>query len=320
VPGLGHALRAGRAGPAAIGQNPAMPSVDPATANPAMPSVDPATAVSYWLDTGEPVQAPSLTGTAIADVAIIGAGFTGLWTALRLLETDPGLRVAIVEMERVGFGAAGRNGGFCQASLTHGLENGLRHYPDEVDLLQREGMANLRAIVDFSRANGIECELEETGELSLADRPRQVDEFREQVERANAHGERAIFLDGEAARAEVHSPRWTAGAWHPDSCVMLNPAKLDHMLASTAKSIEDSWTTVGLQRGMRELVDEAFEEDRVLVDVHTAPESRWHVRVAHRMVDEQVRYGVFERVLARRPVALEGERVLALVRLLHEVD
>ena len=210
-------------GPAGIGQNRAMPSPDPASA------------VSYWLaNRDERALAPSLAGAATADVAIIGAGFTGLWTAIRLLETDPSLRVTLVEMERVGFGASGRNGGFCQASLTHGLENGLRHYPDEVDLLQREGMANLRAIVEFTRVNGIDCELEETGELSLADHPRQVDEFREHVELATAHGERAIFLDGEAARAEVHSARWTAGAWHPDSCVMLDPAKLSRGLARVA--------------------------------------------------------------------------------------
>jgi glycine/D-amino acid oxidase-like deaminating enzyme len=200
-----------------------------------MQSVDPARAVSYWLAGGNHSRAPALSGAATADVAIVGAGFTGLWTALRLLETDPALRVTILEMEGVGFGATGRNGGFCQASLTHGLENGLRHYPDEASLLHREGMANLRAIVDFTRANAIACDLEEAGELTLADHPWQVDEFHEHVELATALGERAIFLDGEAARAEIHSRRWTAGAWHPDSCVMLDPAKLARGLARVAR-------------------------------------------------------------------------------------
>ncbi len=199
-----------------------------------MQSADPARAISYWLASGDTAPAPGLTGAAAADVVIVGAGFTGLWTALRLLETEPSLRVTILEMEQVGFGATGRNGGFCQASLTHGLENGLRHYPDEASLLHREGMANLRAIVDFARLNAIECDLEETGELTLADHPWQVESFREHVELAGAHGERATFLDGEAARAEVHSPRWTAGAWHPDSCVMLDPAKLARGLARVA--------------------------------------------------------------------------------------
>ena len=200
-----------------------------------MPPATSQSAVSFWLEPDDPAPAASLRGATTTDVAIIGAGFTGLWTALRLLETDPALRITILEMERVGFGASGRNGGFCQASLTHGLENGLRHYPDEIDLLQREGMTNLRAIVDFARANGIECELEETGELILADHPWQVDELRAHAGLAIAHGDRAIFLDGEAARSEVHSPRWTAGVWHPDTCVMLNPAKLARGLARVAR-------------------------------------------------------------------------------------
>src|SRR5487761_1940659 len=115
------------AGPAAIGQNPLMASVDPVAA------------VSFWLATDEPAVAPSLAGAATADVAIIGAGFTGLWAALQLLETDPALRVTVVEMERVGFGATGRNGGFCQASLTHGLETGRRHIPDELTCSTAKG-------------------------------------------------------------------------------------------------------------------------------------------------------------------------------------
>lgn len=193
---------------------------------------------SYWLVVGgapgRPAPAPPLHGEAAADVAVIGAGFTGLWTAIRLLETDPGLRVRVLEMEHVGFGASGRNGGFCEASLTHGLENGLRHFPDEIDVLLREGRANLRELVAFTREHGIECDLEETGVLTFADRPRQADDFRAHAELAARHGERVVFLDGEQARAEVRSPRWTAGLWRPDDCVMLDPAKLAGGLARVA--------------------------------------------------------------------------------------
>ena len=81
---------------------------------------------------------------------------------------------------------AGRNGGFCEASLTHGLENGLRHYPDEIDVLLREGRANLREIVDFTRLHGIDCDLEETGILTFADRADQADELRAHAELAAA--------------------------------------------------------------------------------------------------------------------------------------
>ena len=211
--------------------------------------------VSYWIAAPpDPAAAPAppLRGAATADVAIVGAGFTGLWTAIRLLETDPALRVAVLEMEHVGFGASGRNGGFCEASLTHGLENGLRHYPDEIDVLLREGHVNLRELVAFTRAQGIDCDLEETGVLVLADRPGQVDELRASAELAEQHGGRAIFLDGEQARDEVRSPRWTAGVWRPDDCVMLDPAKLARGLARVAVEmgavLHEATRVTGLER------------------------------------------------------------------------
>ena len=104
--------------------------------DPPVPDIDPSTAISYWLaaNPGGPPH-PALEADATVDVAIVGAGFTGLWTALALTDTEPGLRVAVLEQATVGFGASGRNGGFCQASLTHGLANGIRHFPDELALL-----------------------------------------------------------------------------------------------------------------------------------------------------------------------------------------
>ena len=181
----------------------------------------------YWMTTGDPSIEPPLAGRTDADVVIVGGGFTGLWTAIQLTDTDPGLRIELLEQETVGFGASGRNGGFCEASLTHGLANGLRHFPDEVELLEREGVANLAAIVAFTRDHGIDCDLEETGTLRVADQPYQVDEFREWVEVARRHGLELRFLDRDAIQGEVHSPRWLAGiAAPPSDNVMVNPAKL----------------------------------------------------------------------------------------------
>src|SRR6202789_2674246 len=70
---------------------------------------------SYWLGgAGRPLTPrPPLAGSAEVDVAILGAGYSGLWTAYYLLRQNPGLRVAIVEREMAGFGASGRNGGWC---------------------------------------------------------------------------------------------------------------------------------------------------------------------------------------------------------------
>jgi glycine/D-amino acid oxidase-like deaminating enzyme len=194
--------------------------------------------ISFWLrEPGQPADPPLAPGhVAHVDVAIVGAGFTGLWTALALTDTDPSLRVAVLEAETVAFGASGRNGGFCEASLTHGLANGIKHFPDELATLEREGIENLQALIDFTRAHGIDCELEETGTLSLADQPYQVDEFRAWVDEAAEHGEYLEFLDGDAARAEVHSPLWHAGLYRPPGRdILLDPAKLCRGLARVAR-------------------------------------------------------------------------------------
>jgi glycine/D-amino acid oxidase-like deaminating enzyme len=202
-----------------------------------MSSPPAADAVSYWLDASPAGPArPALPGDAECDVVVVGAGFTGLWTAIALTDTDPSLRVAVLEAASVGFGASGRNGGFCEASLTHGLANGIRHFPDELELLEREGIANLRGLVAFVREHGIDCDLEETGTLSLADQPYLVEEFRAWVDEAAAWGEELVFMDRAAAREEVHSPLWHAGLYRPPGRdALLDPAKLVRGLARVAE-------------------------------------------------------------------------------------
>jgi len=195
-------------------------------------------AVSYWLrEPGPPADPPLAPGDdREVDIAIVGAGFTGLWTAIALTDTDPSLRVAVLEAETVAFGASGRNGGFCEASLTHGLANGIKHFPDELPVLEREGIENLQNLIDFTRAHGIDCDLEETGTLALADQPYQVEEFRAWVDEAAEHGEHLEFLDADAARAEVHSPLWHAGLYRPPGRdILVDPAKLCRGLARVAR-------------------------------------------------------------------------------------
>ena len=200
-------------------------------------AADPARAISYWLDASPTGPArPALSGDAAADVVVIGAGFTGMWTAIALADTDPSLRIVVLEAETVGYGASGRNGGFCQASLTHGLANGIRHFPDELEILEREGIANLAGLVAFTRSEGIDCDLEETGGLDVADQAHQVDEFRAWVDEAAAWGEHLEFLNREAIQAEVHSPRFLAALYRPPGRdVLLDPAKLVRGLARAAE-------------------------------------------------------------------------------------
>ncbi len=199
----------------------------------------PGTAVSYWLRDPAPpgiADTPLEPGERLAvDVAIVGAGFTGLWTAIALTETDPTLRVAVLESTTVGYGASGRNGGFCEASLTHGLANGIRHFPDELETLEREGVDNLNGLIGFTREHDIDCDLEETGTLALADQAYQVADFKAWADQAAEYGEAVEFLDRDAVRAEVHSPLWHAGLYRlPGRDVLVDPVKLCRGIARVA--------------------------------------------------------------------------------------
>ena len=254
---------------------------------------DPATAISYWLAASPagPVRAP-LRGEAIADVAIVGAGFTGLWTALALTDTDPSLRVLVLEAETVGYGASGRNGGFCQASLTHGLANGILHFPDELAVLEREGLANLAGLIAFTREHGIDCDLEETGDLAVADQPHQIDEFRAWVDEAAEWGEDLRFLDRDEVQAEVHSPLWQAGLLStPDRAVLVDPAKLVRGLARACDergvTIHERSRVIGVDRRAGGVTITTDAGGAVVADhvvVATSAYSGWFTRLQSRFV------------------------------------
>jgi glycine/D-amino acid oxidase-like deaminating enzyme len=191
------------------------------------PSLAAARPTPYWLDRPDaPEPEPPLTGATKADLAVVGAGFTGLWTALLAKEDDPARDVLLLEAHEAGWAASGRNGGFCAASLTHGLENGANRFPDEITALDRLGVQNLDGIEKAIARYGIDCDFERTGELEVATEPHQVDWLRESVAKAKEHGHDAVFLDEAAVRAEVNSPTYLAGAWHRDRNAMLDPARL----------------------------------------------------------------------------------------------
>ncbi|MFM7211510.1 MAG: FAD-dependent oxidoreductase, partial [Actinomycetota bacterium] len=101
----------------------------------------------FWLDTPDRPQAsPALTTEIDADLVVVGGGFSGLWTAYLARERFPHWSVVVLEGDRIGGGASGRNGGFIAASLTHGLGNGRARGPDDMPRLTDMGRANLDAI------------------------------------------------------------------------------------------------------------------------------------------------------------------------------
>jgi glycine/D-amino acid oxidase-like deaminating enzyme len=167
-----------------------------------------------------------LRGDVRADLAVVGGGFSGLWTALLAKERDPGRDVVLLEAGTVGWAASGRNGGFCTASLTHGSANGLARWPDEIATLERLGLANLDEIEQTVKRYGIDCSFERTGELQVATEPWQLDEMAAGADLARELGLRLDVLDRDQVRAEVDSPTYIGGHWERDACAMLDPARL----------------------------------------------------------------------------------------------
>ena len=194
--------------------------------------------VSFWLDSPDrPGPAEPLTAAERCDLAVVGAGYTGLWTALLAKETEPARDVVIVEADTAGWAASGRNGGFCAASLTHGLANGLARFPDDMGALERLGTANLDAIEETLARYGIDCGFERTGGLDVATEPHQVAWLMEDVEQARRFGHDAEFLDAAAVRAEVDSPTYLAGSWHRDDTALVDPARLAWGLRAACLSL-----------------------------------------------------------------------------------
>lgn len=184
--------------------------------------------VAYWLDDpGRPTAEPALTGDVRSDLLVVGGGYSGLWTALLAKERDPGREVVLIEGRRIGWAASGRNGGFCAASLTHGLPNGLERWPEEIEKLEELGERNLDAIEAAVARYGIDCDFERTGEIDVATQPHQVEELREVHEAARRHGfDGLTLLDRDAMRAEVDSPTFLAGLYDPRGVALLDPAAL----------------------------------------------------------------------------------------------
>ncbi|MEV4323847.1 FAD-dependent oxidoreductase [Microbispora rosea] len=181
----------------------------------------------YWLDRPiAPEPLPPLTGDATADLAVVGGGFTGLWTALMAKERDPSLDVVLLEGRAVGWAASGRNGGFCAASLTHGLGNGQDRWPAEIATLERLGRENLDEIEATLARHGVDCSFERTGELRVATEEWQLAGLDDEVSGAASLGLRLERLDREQVRAEVDSPTYLGGVWDRDGVAMVDPARL----------------------------------------------------------------------------------------------
>ena len=146
----------------------------------------------------------------------------------------------LIDAGEVGSAASGRNGGFMESSLTHGVANGQERFPDEIELLEQLGLENLNAIESAIARYAIDCDYERTGVIDVATTahtPSYLDELRDDAEHLPRLGQDVALLDAEAMRAQVDSPTYTGGLWRKDRAALVDPARLVWGLKAAAESL-----------------------------------------------------------------------------------
>ena len=196
--------------------------------------------VSLWSDTLGAARIPRspLPGNVDADVAIIGAGYTGLWTAYALLAADPKLRVVVCEREHVGFGASGRNGGWCSALFAGARDRTVRaHGRDAAIAMQRAMFATLDEIERVIEKEAIDCDWARGGNVEVATLPAQraAPQGRDggpSCVRVRRRGLPAARTRRSPARIGCQP---NLGAMYTPHCAAIHPGKLVHGLAAAAE-------------------------------------------------------------------------------------
>jgi glycine/D-amino acid oxidase-like deaminating enzyme len=190
---------------------------------------------SFWLDTLPPRAAHEpLTENADADLCIVGGGYTGLWAALHAKAQAPGRDIVLLEATRCGAGASGRNGGFLEASLTHGLGNGLSRFPDEMEQLERLGQENFDELRADLERHQIDCDYETPGVLTVALEPRELADLHHELELARRYGHDATFLSAEETRSQLNSPIYLGALWARRGSALVSPGRLADGLRAAA--------------------------------------------------------------------------------------
>jgi glycine/D-amino acid oxidase-like deaminating enzyme len=193
--------------------------------------------VSLWLDQlpGELRPRPSLPGPTEVDVAVVGGGLTGLWTAYYLTEADPSLRIAVLEAEIAGFGASGRNGGWCSAL-----------YPVSPGRLAAESgrdgaTAQYRAMRDtvyevakVTETEGIDADVAIGGTVVLARSAAQLGRAQAEAAEAGEYGVDMELLDASSARKRLAATGVLGGTYTPH-CAAVHPGKLVRGLAEVVE-------------------------------------------------------------------------------------
>jgi glycine/D-amino acid oxidase-like deaminating enzyme len=196
--------------------------------------------LSLWHETVETdwTPRPALTGDHEADVAVVGAGYTGLWTAYYLAEADPSLRIVVLESETAGYGASGRNGGWCSALFPASLATLTTMGGRDAALAQHRAMREtVDEVVKVAAAEGIDAHVAKGGTVALARSRPQWRRARAEVAEARRWGrgeDDLRLLDRREAEDLLRGSRTIGGTYTPD-CAALHPARLVRGLAEAVE-------------------------------------------------------------------------------------
>ncbi len=208
-----------------------------------------------------PQETIALAGDAEADVAVVGAGFTGLWTALFLKELEPAFSVCVIEKSVAGYGASGRNAGIVGETIDHSHELAIAHFGlDEARELARIGRENLDEMERFLRGHSIDAGFERPGQLNVALTPAHVASLEDSLlaaERVGSEGWRILSRD--ETRAELASPLYLGAIAAPRNA-LVDPVRLVEGLKAQASRRGVSVYEGAAVSGFR------FPADRVVVE------------------------------------------------------
>jgi glycine/D-amino acid oxidase-like deaminating enzyme len=213
---------------------------------------------SLWMSTVDDDLAPrpALGGSLVADVAIVGAGYTGLWTAYYLAAAAPSLRVVVLEKEFAGYGASGRNGGWCSALFpTPPRLMAHRHGKRAVVAMQRAMNSTVDEIGRVATAEGIDCHWSKGGTVVVARTPAQLRRAGAAVQEAREYGfgeDDLRLLDAEEAAKRCGATNVLGGTYTPH-CAAIHPARLVRGLARAVErrgvTIYEGTPVIGLRKG-----------------------------------------------------------------------
>jgi glycine/D-amino acid oxidase-like deaminating enzyme len=245
--------------------------------------------LSLWHDTlaasghDDLAPRPALDGDLDVDVCVVGAGFTGLWTAYSLLVADPSVRVAVLEAEIAGFGASGRNGGWCSALFpASAAALGRRHGRDAALALRRAMNATVAEVGRVVGAEGIDAHWLQGGTLVMARTPVQLERARAAVaaDAAFEGVDGLRLLDADETLERIGASRVLGGTFTPH-CARVHPARLVRGLARTVERrggrIHERTPVLRIVPGSRPRVETA--QGTVRADVVVRATEAWTPRL-----------------------------------------